>query len=46
VVLGRWFGDSLPGVVAEAAVLVAGYAGATLLLQRRALAELRRGGLR
>jgi PST family polysaccharide transporter len=33
-------------VVAEAAVLVAGYAGATLVLQRSALAELRRGGLR
>ncbi|MEV7037859.1 oligosaccharide flippase family protein [Amycolatopsis sp. NPDC051061] len=41
-----WFGaaGSLPGAVAEAAVLVAGYAGATCLLQRNALAELRRGG--
>ncbi|WP_410645560.1 oligosaccharide flippase family protein [Amycolatopsis sp. lyj-346] len=46
VALGRWFGDSLPGAVAEAAVLVAGYAGATVLLQRTALTELRRGGLR
>ncbi|SFW78139.1 oligosaccharide flippase family protein [Amycolatopsis australiensis] len=50
VVLARagWFGaaESLPGAVAEAAVLLAGYAGATLLLQRAAIAELRRGGLR
>jgi O-antigen/teichoic acid export membrane protein len=38
--------DSLPGAVAEAVVLVAGYAGATLVAQRTALAELRRGGLR
>ncbi|MEV6829529.1 oligosaccharide flippase family protein [Amycolatopsis sp. NPDC051102] len=46
VVSGRWLGDSLAGALAEAAVLVAAYAGATLLLQRDALAELRRGGLR
>jgi O-antigen/teichoic acid export membrane protein len=40
-----WFGTatSWPGTVAEALVLVAGYVGATLLLQRNALAELRRG---
>ncbi|MET8853889.1 oligosaccharide flippase family protein [Amycolatopsis sp. NPDC004625] len=46
VVFGRWSGGSWAGAVAEAAVLVAGYAGATLLLQRDALGELRRGGLR
>ncbi len=46
VAVARWFGESLPGALAEAAVLVAGYGGATLLLQRTALAELRRGGLR
>jgi O-antigen/teichoic acid export membrane protein len=42
-----WFGaaDSLAGAIVEAVVLVAGYAGATLLLQRAAVAELRRGGL-
>ncbi len=41
-----WFGtaDSLPGGIAEALLLMATYAGATLLLQRPALAELRRGG--
>ena len=46
VAVERVLGDSVPGVLAEAAVLVAGYAGATLLLQRKAIAELRRGGLR
>ncbi|WP_409183719.1 oligosaccharide flippase family protein [Amycolatopsis sp. VS8301801F10] len=39
-------GDSLTGAVAEAVLLVAGYAGATLLLQRGELAALRRGGYR
>jgi O-antigen/teichoic acid export membrane protein len=38
--------DSLTGALAEAAVLAAGYTGATLLVQRTALTELRRGGLR
>jgi O-antigen/teichoic acid export membrane protein len=46
VALRPWFAASLPGALAEAGVLVAGYTGATLLLQRKAIAELRRGGLR
>jgi O-antigen/teichoic acid export membrane protein len=46
VALRPVFGDSPAGALAEAAVLVAGYAGATVLLQRTALTELRRGGLR
>ncbi|MGK3208885.1 oligosaccharide flippase family protein [Amycolatopsis sp. MEPSY49] len=39
-------GDSWLSAGFPAAVFVAGYAGATLLLQRNAIAELRRGGLR
>ncbi|MFJ7213028.1 oligosaccharide flippase family protein [Amycolatopsis sp. NPDC098790] len=38
---GSWL-----GAVVQAVVFVVGYAGATLLLQRTAIAELRRGGLR
>lgn len=38
--------DSLTGAVAEAVLLVAGYAGATLFLQRGELVVLRRGGYR
>ncbi|MBB5851307.1 oligosaccharide flippase family protein [Amycolatopsis umgeniensis] len=38
--------DSLPGALCEGVVLVAGYAGATLVLHRGELAEMRRGVLR
>ncbi|WP_414938226.1 oligosaccharide flippase family protein [Amycolatopsis sp. cmx-11-51] len=38
--------DSLSGALCEGTVLVAGYAGATLVLHRGELAELRRGALR
>ncbi len=38
--------DSLPGALGEGLVLVAGYAGATLLLHRGELTGLRRGALR
>jgi O-antigen/teichoic acid export membrane protein len=38
--------ESLPGALAEGAVLIVGYTGATLVFQRAELAALRRGGLR
>ncbi|WP_410663533.1 oligosaccharide flippase family protein [Amycolatopsis sp. lyj-84] len=38
--------DSVPGALGEGVVLLAGYAGATLVLQRGELSALRRGGPR